>query len=158
MTAALRALLLFHGVSLADLGLEEAALPKLAWQVEEEELGIRAGLMDRLVQHAGGLLLMDFATAYLEAPYYSGRATRVRLELLPPLYLAYSLSSAGESGRVHAPVRRRFESRVCVCVWWVCVWVGGWVCGWVCVCVFVCVYVCALLILYLHAPVRRRFV
>ena len=119
VTAALRALLLFHAVSLAELGLEEAALPKLAWQVEEEELGIRAGLMDRLVQHADGLLLMDFATTYLEAPYYSGRATRVRLELLPPLYLAYSLSSAGESGRVHAPVRRRFErerERVCVCV------------------------------------------
>jgi glucuronokinase len=108
--ATLKALLKFHAISLEDLGLSQALLPKIALAVEEEELGISAGPMDRLVQCSGGLLLMDFAADKLQPPYYCGLATRLAPSLLPPLYLAYNINCGGESGRVHAPVRQRFAA------------------------------------------------
>jgi glucuronokinase len=108
--ATLKALLKFHAISLQDLGLSQAMLPKIALAVEEEELGISAGPMDRLVQCSGGLLLMDFAADMLQPPYYCGLATRLAPSLLPPLYLAYNINCGGESGRVHAPVRQRFAA------------------------------------------------
>ena len=55
--ATLRAL-----AELAGTTIPRARLPALALAVETDELGIAAGLQDRVVQTYGGLVFMDFAT------------------------------------------------------------------------------------------------
>ncbi len=56
--AVLRALCARHGTAL-----DRSALAELALAVEVEELGIAAGLQDRVAQSYGGLMFMDFDPA-----------------------------------------------------------------------------------------------
>jgi len=93
--ATLRALALLEGIELAD-----DELPALALAVETEELGIAAGLQDRVVQTYGGLVFMDFARGSYEP---------LDAALLPPLFLAWVPIAGAPSGRAHADVRARFE-------------------------------------------------
>ena len=76
-------------------------LPQLALACETEELGIAAGLQDRVVQAYGGLVFMDFARGAYE-PLDPG--------LLPPLFVAWDEASGGASGDAHATVRARFRA------------------------------------------------
>ena len=80
--AVLRALSQATGTSLA-----ERELARMALAVEAEDLGIAAGLQDRLVQAHEGLVAMDFG---------DGRAAIERLDpaLLPPLYVAWREDAA----------------------------------------------------------------
>ena len=89
--AALRAL----GV---DLPPDELAQVALA--IEAEDLGIVAGLQDRLVQAHGGVLLMDFGEGTLDA---------LEPGLLPPLYVAWREDAGAPSGRFHGDLRARFQ-------------------------------------------------
>ncbi|KAJ1617171.1 hypothetical protein T492DRAFT_503876 [Pavlovales sp. CCMP2436] len=81
-------------------------MPQIILDVEEKELGISAGLQDRVIQWYGGLVAMDFAPATPRESAY----TRLPVELLPPLYLAYNTRLLGDSGKVHSPVRARFAA------------------------------------------------
>ena len=100
--ATLRALLEFEGRTM-----DPDALAKLALAVENEELGIAAGLQDRVAQVYGGLTLMDFGDATGEA---AGSYRPLDPELLPPLFVAY-LGAAGEPSELpHAEIRRRWEA------------------------------------------------
>ena len=107
--AALRALLKFHRVPAQTV--PPAALADLALSVETQELGIAAGLQDRVVQSLGGLAYMDFSSRRAGAsscPTYE----RLDSELLPPFgiaYLAEQHLGTMESGRVHSQVRYRWE-------------------------------------------------
>jgi glucuronokinase len=92
--AVTRALSELHGVDLAPARLAEFALA-----VETEELGIVAGLQDRVVQAYGGLMFMEF-----EAP---PRYERLDRRLLPPLLIAWHEAAAGHSGEVHGSLRDR---------------------------------------------------
>jgi glucuronokinase len=83
-----------------ELGPDELA--HLALAVEVEDLGIVAGLQDRVVQAYGGLLLMDFGP---EAG--TGAYERLDLELLPPLLIAWREDAAAGSGGVHGSLRER---------------------------------------------------
>jgi glucuronokinase len=74
-------------------------LARLALAVEVEDLGIAAGLQDRLVQVHGGVLLMDFADDTVE---------RLDPGLLPPLYVAWREDAGAASGRFHGGLRARF--------------------------------------------------
>lgn len=88
--------------ALARLATTEIArerLPALALAVETEELGIAAGLQDRVVQAYGGLVFMDFERDRYEP---------LDPTLLPPLFVAYRPSAGGSSGSAHATVRERF--------------------------------------------------
>ncbi len=101
--AALRALLKFHRVP--PRMVPPAALAELALSVETDELGIAAGMQDRVVQSFGGLTYMDLSPK---------RRTYDRLdsELLPRFGLAYLTEQhlgTMESGRVHSQVRYRWE-------------------------------------------------
>ena len=101
--AALRCLFRFHRVPVRAVS--PAALAGLALSVETQELGIAAGLQDRVVQCYGGLTYMDFSGA---RPHY----TRLSSRALPPFALAYLTDEqlgTRESGSVHAPVRYRWE-------------------------------------------------
>jgi len=100
--AALRALLKFHRIPATKVPRSELA--RLALSVETMELGIAAGLQDRIVQSYGGLTYMDFSD--------SGSFTRLNSRWLPPFGLAYLAEDhfgTMESGRVHSDVRHRWE-------------------------------------------------
>jgi len=101
--AALRALLRFHRVPARAVS--RPKLAELALSVETRELGIAAGLQDRVVQVFGGLTYMDFGG---EHAHYERLSSR----WLPRFGLAYLTEQqlgARESGQVHAQVRYRWE-------------------------------------------------
>jgi len=101
--AALRGLLRFHRVP--GRAVSRPQLAELALSVETKELGIAAGLQDRVVQAYDGLTYMDFAPT---RPRYE----RLNSRLLPRFGLAYLAEEhlgVRESGRVHAEVRYRWE-------------------------------------------------
>lgn len=71
----------------------------LALAVEAEDLGIAAGLQDRVAQAYGGLTFMDFA---------DGSYEQLDSGLLPPLVIAWRAHAAEHSGRVHGDLQARF--------------------------------------------------
>lgn len=86
---------------LYELDIEPAAMAELALAVETEELGIVAGLQDRVVQAHGGLVFMDFGTGD------GGRYEQLDASLLPPLVIAWRGDAASTSGDVHGGLRER---------------------------------------------------
>ena len=62
---------------------------KWALQVETEELGITAGLQDRVVQVLNGCISMNFDRDAI-ASTGNGIYERIDPSLLPPLFLAYA--------------------------------------------------------------------
>mmetsp|Transcript_24984 Transcript_24984/g.73382 ORF Transcript_24984/g.73382 Transcript_24984/m.73382 type:complete len:682 (+) Transcript_24984:72-2117(+) len=114
ITAAFRALLHFYSDPAAGgppalmrkLGMEDHDMPQHILDVESQELGIVAGLQDRVIQWYGGCVHMDFGEGVPRATAYSP----VPCELLPPLYLAFNTRLLGDSGKVHSPVRARFAA------------------------------------------------
>jgi glucuronokinase len=94
--ACARALCELHGAAL-----ERDELARLALAVESEDLGITAGLQDRMVQARETLVAMDFG----------GHAVYEELdpELLPPLFVAWHPDAAAPSGVAHAELRERHD-------------------------------------------------
>lgn len=72
----------------------------------EQELGITAGLQDRVIQVYGGLVYMDFDKQYMEE-HGHGQYIPLDPSLLPPLYLMYS-NDPSDSGKVHSTVKQRW--------------------------------------------------
>lgn len=95
--ATLRALSDLHG-----WGLPRDSLAMLALAVEREELGIAAGLQDRVAQSYGGLTFMDFGPG--------GRYEALDVGLLPPLVVAWRGDTSADSGIVHGQLGARFDS------------------------------------------------
>ena len=82
--------------------------PNLALSVENEELGIAAGLQDRVIQTFGGLVYMDFSEELMAKRGY-GEYIPLDHTQLPPLWLAYS-GNPKDSGKMHNNVRQRWMS------------------------------------------------
>ncbi len=106
ITATVKALCRFYGVTIP--------LPIMANVVlsaEKEELGIQAGLQDRVAQVYGGLVYMDFRKDLMASRGY-GEYERLDPAPLPPLYLAYLINpqEGKTSGAVHSDVRQRFDA------------------------------------------------
>ena len=103
IVASLRALMEYYGV--------EIPLPvqaNLALEAETRELGVPAGLQDRVVQVYQGLVYMDFARELQERQGY-GRYEPLDPALLPKVYVAYR-TSLGEGTEVfHSNVRERWR-------------------------------------------------
>ncbi|KAI6700756.1 hypothetical protein NL676_015080 [Syzygium grande] len=72
----------------------------------EKELGIVAGLQDRVAQVYGGLVYMDFSKENMEKLGH-GVYIPMDISLLPPLYLIYA-ENPSDSGKVHSTVRQRW--------------------------------------------------
>jgi glucuronokinase len=87
------------------LDLDPAGLARLALSAESDELGIPAGLQDRVVQAYGGLVYMDFGSEARE-PF-----EQLDPGLLPPLFVAYRSDASEPSAAVHSDIRGRFERR-----------------------------------------------
>ncbi|CAN6201940.1 unnamed protein product [Urochloa humidicola] len=72
----------------------------------EKELGIVAGLQDRVAQVYGGLVYMDFSKEHMDKLGH-GIYRPLDVNLLPPLYLIYA-ENPSDSGKVHSTVRQRW--------------------------------------------------
>lgn len=103
ITACMRALMSFYGVSVPH-----AILANLVLSVERDELGISAGLQDRVAQAYQGLMYMDFNENIMRAQGH-GRYERLDPSLLPPLYIAYRQDLAEGSEVFHNDIRGRFN-------------------------------------------------
>ncbi|GIL91798.1 hypothetical protein Vretimale_7330 [Volvox reticuliferus] len=104
--SAIKCLMDWYGVD--ETMLPYSAHPQLVLSVEAGELGIAAGLQDRVVQVYGGAVHMDFNSEYMQAHGGVGRYSRIDTSLLPqPLYIMYS-KNPSESGKVHSGVKERW--------------------------------------------------
>lgn len=104
VAAVFRALMDFYDISIPD-----QELASLVLQVETDEIGITAGLQDRVCQVYGGLVYMDFDRAQMERHGY-GNYERLDPSLLPPLYVAFKKDLSQISGIYHGNLRNRWES------------------------------------------------
>jgi glucuronokinase len=106
IVATLRALMAFYGVQIP-----QRLLPSLALSVESEELGIAAGLQDRVIQVYQGLVYMDFARQTMEQidGLSCGGYEPLDPALLPPLYLAYSVKLSEPTEVFHNHLRARYQ-------------------------------------------------
>ncbi len=103
VTAAMRCLMRFFDV---DIPLE--ILPSLTLDAERRELGISAGLQDRVIQAYGGCLFMDFSRELIQRNN-CGRYERLDPGLLPPLFIAYKEGLGKVSGHALTPIGVGFE-------------------------------------------------
>ncbi len=104
ITATLRALMKFF-----ELDFPKPVQANLALEAETRELGISAGLQDRVIQAYEGLVYMDFNKELMSRRGY-GAYEALEPDLLPPLYLAYRTSLGEGSEVVHNDLRFRFEN------------------------------------------------
>jgi glucuronokinase len=95
--AVLRALCALYGTAL-----DPAPMAELALAIETEDLGIAAGLQDRVAQAYGGLVFMELG----DGRVYEQLASA----LLPPLVVAWRADAAQDSHDVHASLRTRLEA------------------------------------------------
>ena len=103
ITATFRALTAFYGVDIP-----KPVLANLVLQAETEELGISAGLQDRVAQAYEGVTYMDFDEKLIAERGW-GEYRPLRPAAMPNLYLAYSASNAETSDVVHNDLRYRFD-------------------------------------------------
>ncbi|MCC9135310.1 mevalonate kinase [Pontibacter silvestris] len=101
--ATLRALSEFYKVEIPKV-----TFPSLALAVETEELGITAGLQDRVIQVYEGLVYMDFDKDYLQQQGH-GIYEPLDPALLPSLFIAYKTELGKVSGKVLNNIRSRYE-------------------------------------------------
>ncbi|CAG8564510.1 6857_t:CDS:2 [Dentiscutata heterogama] len=107
ITALWKALMKFYRIGNDDISLAMQA--KLILEAELIELGISAGLQDRVIQSFGGVMYMDFEKEFMERNGGIGRYIRVPSELIPKgFWIAYE-GNPSDSGKIHNDVRKRFE-------------------------------------------------
>lgn len=106
IVATLRCLMEFY-----DVRIPREIQPSLARAVETDELGIAAGLQDRVIQVYEGLVWMDFSreATYLHAGMPCGRYEPLDADLLPPVYLAYASDASEPTEVFHNDLRARFN-------------------------------------------------
>jgi len=106
IVATLRCLMEFYNVDIP-----REVQPSLVLSVETDELGIAAGLQDRVIQVYEGVVYMDFAKDRMEhhRGLLCGAYEPLDTALLPPLYLAYSTDVSEPTEIFHNNLRARFE-------------------------------------------------
>jgi glucuronokinase len=103
ITACLRALMTFYGVMIS-----KPVQANLILSVEAEELGIPAGLQDRVIQVYEGLVYMDFNREIMERQGW-GNYESLDPALLPPLYIAYRTDLSEGTEVLHSDLRSRYK-------------------------------------------------
>jgi glucuronokinase len=101
-----KALMDFYGLTSDHIPLYTQ--PNLVLSVETRELGINAGLQDRVIQTYGGMVYMNFDRSLMDASGY-GLYEIMDSGLLPKLFLAYTENPGKDSGKMHNEVRFRFN-------------------------------------------------
>lgn len=103
ITAGMRSLMAFYQVSIPS-----PILANLILSVEKNELGIPAGLQDRVCQVYEGLVYMDFDKAIMDRQGF-GHYEELDVRLLPPVYIAYRAELAEGTEVFHSNLRSRWE-------------------------------------------------
>ena len=103
ISACLRALGSWYGIKM-----QPWLLANLAWQVETEELGIPAGLQDRVAQAYNYPVFMDFDAGHFNANPHGKYEKLTRP--LKNIYIAYSSTLAEGSEKTHSNLRERFKA------------------------------------------------
>lgn len=104
VTATTRALMQYYSVHI-----DNAALANLTLSVETEELGLPAGLQDRVVQAYEGCVYMDFDRESMEQNGH-GKYAEVDPDRLPPLYVATLRELAEGTEVFHNDIRARWNA------------------------------------------------
>jgi glucuronokinase len=103
ITATIRALCRFYNVEIPM-----QVFPSVVLSSEVDELGINAGLQDRVIQTYEGCVYMDFEKEGLLKNNY-GIYERIDTQLLPKLYLAYKTDLSKVSGKVLNNIKQKFD-------------------------------------------------
>jgi glucuronokinase len=103
VTATMKALMQFYNVEIP-----KHILPTIILKAETDELGINAGLQDRVIQVYEGCVFMDFEKDYLYKNGF-GKYDIIDPVLLPKLYLAYKIELGKVSGTVLNNIRERYD-------------------------------------------------
>ncbi|GAB6164557.1 hypothetical protein JCM19992_05570 [Thermostilla marina] len=106
IVATLRCLMDFYGIDIA-----RRVQPSLVLSVETEELGIAAGLQDRVIQVYEGVVYMDFSEDRTDIIHGFPCGTYEPLDpaLLPPLYLAFNPEISEPTEVIHNDLRGRYR-------------------------------------------------
>ena len=112
VVATLRCLMDFY-----EIDIPRELQPSLALSVETEELGIDAGLQDRVIQVYEGFVSMNFSREAMQERqgFTYGEYEPIDLSLLPPLYIAYTelgQSSPKSTFVAHDDIRTRNRDTV----------------------------------------------
>lgn len=103
ITACMRALMAFY-----EIQIPKEILANLILSVENLELGMPAGLQDRVIQVYEGLVYMNFARELMEGQGY-GEYEELDPGHLPPLYIAYRTNLSEGTEVFHNDIRGRFN-------------------------------------------------
>jgi glucuronokinase len=104
VTATMKCLMEYYEVEI-----DKRILPNLVLSVETDELGIPAGLQDRVIQTYEGCVFMDFSKRLMDAQGH-GDYEELPVNELPKLYVAYR-EDLGEGSEVfHNNVRERWRA------------------------------------------------
>lgn len=103
ITATMRALMRFYEI---DIPLE--TLPNIVLSAEIDELGINAGLQDRVIQSYEGCVYMNFDKTIMDTQGH-GDYERLDPAKLPKLFIAYRTDLSKVSGKVLNTVKARWE-------------------------------------------------
>jgi len=106
IVATLRCLMEHYGI---EVPLE--VQPSFVLSVEREELGITAGLQDRVIQCYEGLVSMDFSREREQVVegFKTYAYERLDPSLLPPVYVAYSTNLSEPTEVFHNDIRGRYD-------------------------------------------------
>jgi glucuronokinase len=102
ITATMKALIKFFNVDI-----QKELLPTIILNAEIKELGINAGLQDRVIQVYEGLVYMNFDRDHIKSNNY-GMYESLPSENLPNMYLAYKNTLGKVSGAVLNDIHSRF--------------------------------------------------
>lgn len=103
LTACLKALCLFY-----EVYIEPAIFANLVLSVETNELGISAGLQDRVAQAYETPVFMDFDRDLMESRGY-GKYEKLDSKKFPPFYIAFRKSLSQGTEIIHNNLKARFD-------------------------------------------------
>lgn len=104
ITACYRALMAFYGVTIP-----KAELANIIRATEQHELGITAGLQDRVIQVYEGLVYMDFDKNLMDKRGY-GEYVELPIDELPNIYVAYRTDLSEISDVFHNNIKARYDA------------------------------------------------
>ena len=104
--ATLHALMDFY-----EIDIQKHILPSFVLSIERDQLGIPAGLQDRVAQVYEGCAYMNFAQEAMKAEdgFIFGEYESLPLSLLPPLYVSYSVECSEPTEVFHNNLRFRYD-------------------------------------------------
>ena len=106
IVATLRCLMEFYGIEIP-----RDVQPSFVLSIETQELGITAGLQDRVIQVYQGAVSMDFSSTAMREVlgFHCGLYEPIDVKKLPPLYVAYSADVSEPTEVVHNNLRARYQ-------------------------------------------------